>query len=47
VGSDSKPINKPIDRFNHAMDAIRYGVVGMLGKPTPKPVKMSIPNETQ
>jgi len=30
---DGKPLNKPVDLFNHAMDAIRYGVVGMLGKP--------------
>jgi len=41
--SMGKPTNKPIDRWNHAKDAIRYGVVGMLGKPRPKPSSISIP----
>jgi phage terminase large subunit len=29
-----KTINKPVDRFNHALDAIRYGVVGLVGRKT-------------
>ena len=29
---DGTIINKPIDRFNHAMDAIRYGVYSQYSK---------------
>ena len=26
TGDDGKPVNKPIDKFNHAMDALRYAM---------------------
>jgi phage terminase large subunit len=34
IDKQGKTINKPVDRFNHALDAIRYGVVGLVGKKT-------------
>lgn len=30
------PTNKPIDAFNHGIDALRYGVMTKIGKPTPQ-----------
>jgi phage terminase large subunit len=34
IDKSGKTINKPVDRFNHALDAIRYGVTGLVGKKT-------------
>jgi len=45
VDSNGKTTNKPIDRWNHAKDAIRYGVVGMLGKPISKKPTISTPGK--
>lgn len=33
---EGNPVNKPVDAFNHAMDAARYGTVGLVGKPKAK-----------
>ena len=33
---DGKPLNTPVDAFNHAMDAARYGIVDLIGSPEVK-----------
>ena len=30
-----QPTNKPVDAFNHGIDAARYGIMTKLGRPTP------------
>ena len=45
VDSQGRTTNVPIDRWNHAKDAIRYAAVGMLGRPKPKPSNITIPGK--
>jgi phage terminase large subunit len=35
--SDGKLTNKPVDNYNHAMDARRYGLFAKFGQPLPDP----------
>lgn len=37
VDKHGNPLNKPIDKFNHAIDAARYGAMELLGGLTAEP----------
>jgi phage terminase large subunit len=34
---NGKALNEPIDMYNHAMDAMRYGLVTRMKQPVKKP----------
>ena len=40
VGSDGKPLNRPIDDFNHCIDAIRYSVSNKVTLSAPRAYKI-------